>query len=67
MDATPRIRSTLAQQPSADQLTSDTVTALVRKTRAEQGLPALVSDPAVINRLATLIQHHPKEGKPNDR
>jgi hypothetical protein len=67
MDAAMPIRSTLVQQPTAGELMTGIVAELVRKTRAEQGLPARVSDPVVINRLATLIQHHPNEGKTNDR
>lgn len=40
--------------PSA-RFSGDVVAEIVRRTRAEQGLPARISDPTVLARLAVLI------------
>ena len=39
----------------ASRFDAESVRAIVARTRAEQGLPPTITDPAVIARLATLI------------
>lgn len=43
--------------------TDEDVKALVRRTRAEQGLPPKITDPATIDRVVELLADHDAERK----